>query len=605
MYGDFSRINSLAEQGFSAVWSQQGRVQLDSDQNEATSIMLEYLRTLTTDIIGPFGGHAGRAGFRVRVVEAKSDVAESADLVLSPGHYYVYGLRCEVPDVDQWGREVEVSYRGRPGLGSGISGLPPVPFIVSLAVWERTVSAVQDPGLLEPALGFDPPDTTVRSQVRWQMVVNAHTPDGDPVRGDESREELTRRFADFHTRPASAGAVRARAGGATSAGSDPSIMPAETPYRGVENQLYRVEIHRGGPVGEATWKWSRDNGSASFGIDSLEGNIAVLTGLGRDGRSGIQVGDLVEIIDDTWAPFGTPAPLVKVGHIDPATRRVTLIGQIDVSFQGGALHPFLRRWDQSASSDLAPDNALAVVESGAHEGWLDLEDGVQVQFVEPREGRKHTYLRGDYWLIPARTTGHILWPGSSEHPAAITAHGPSRYFAPLAMVTTLQEDPAPVDLRSLFTDLTSVGAGEKPPAEHEHPPRAGETVISERAWPPRRFRLVAVSEKEHGRTWELREPTTSIGRDPTSQIHLEDLSVSRPHASITLDGERLSIQNLSARNPLRVNGTDATEVIEITSGDRLQVGAIELLVEEVEPADPQARQQGETERLSHDEGDYL
>ena len=89
MYGDFSRINSLAEQRFSAVWSQQGRVQLDSDQNEATAIILQYLRTLTTDIIGPFGGHLRRAGFRVAVVQAQSDVAESADLVLSPGHYYV------------------------------------------------------------------------------------------------------------------------------------------------------------------------------------------------------------------------------------------------------------------------------------------------------------------------------------------------------------------------------------------------------------------------------------------------------------------------------------------------------------------------------------
>jgi hypothetical protein len=30
-------------------------------------------------------------------------------------------------------------------------------------------------------------------------------------------------------------------------------------YRGLENGLYRVEIHDARPVGETTFKWSRDN----------------------------------------------------------------------------------------------------------------------------------------------------------------------------------------------------------------------------------------------------------------------------------------------------------------------------------------------------------
>ena len=37
-------------------------------------------------------------------------------------------------------------------------------------------------------------------------------------------------------------------------------------YRGLENRLYRVEIHEGGALGVARFKWSRDNGSTVMAL---------------------------------------------------------------------------------------------------------------------------------------------------------------------------------------------------------------------------------------------------------------------------------------------------------------------------------------------------
>ena len=68
MYGDIPRRVSSTPRQPNATrpcWAQQGRLQLDADLNEQTAIVLDYLRTLAVDFIGPFGGHVHRAGFGV------------------------------------------------------------------------------------------------------------------------------------------------------------------------------------------------------------------------------------------------------------------------------------------------------------------------------------------------------------------------------------------------------------------------------------------------------------------------------------------------------------------------------------------------------------
>ena len=62
--------------------------------------------------------------------------------------------------------------------------------------------------------------------------------------------------------------------------------------------------------------------------------------------------------------------------------------------------------------------------------WLDLENGIQVQFAPGH------FESGDYWLLPARTaTGQIEWPPCGSDGAMVQPpHRTDVYLAPLACI---------------------------------------------------------------------------------------------------------------------------------------------------------------------------
>jgi hypothetical protein len=123
---------------------------------------------------------------------------------------------------------------------------------------------------------------------------------------------------------------------------------------------------------------------------------------------------------------------------------VTLNGLADAGFaEDASRHPLLRRWDQrqgvssEGGLDLATDGAALVVE----DQWLDLEDGVKVQFAAGEPNQPHFYRTGEYWLIPARVaTGDVEWPrasapdGSEDVPLALPPKGVEHHYAPLGVV---------------------------------------------------------------------------------------------------------------------------------------------------------------------------
>ncbi len=145
------------------------------------------------------------------------------------------------------------------------------------------------------------------------------------------------------------------------------------------------------------------------------------------------------------AAAGRADPLLQVQTIDRGRRTVTLLGspQPDVG-NDPSRHPLLRRWDHKSGDPaeggltLGKDNAAAIFDAKATQDvWLDLEDGVQIQFVGPRDA---TYRTGDYWLIPARVaTGDVEWPteaapNATMQPVALAPDGVNHHYAPLALV---------------------------------------------------------------------------------------------------------------------------------------------------------------------------
>lgn len=186
--------------------------------------------------------------------------------------------------------------------------------------------------------------------------------------------------------------VRTRLSEAT---ENPCLIPPSAGYQGLENQLYRVEIHQAGKLGEATFKWSRDNGSVVTTIIGIDSQTVMVSDLGRDVVLGFANGQWIEVSNNDSELRGQPGQLAQIIDIDSSTQSIalsTLPTGIDLD-----KHPKLRRWDSAGE--------ITVEISANNDGWIPLEGGIEVQFSE---GIYHT---GDYWLIPARTaTGEVEWP---------------------------------------------------------------------------------------------------------------------------------------------------------------------------------------------------
>ena len=573
MYGDFSRFPGGLSGRYSGVLHQQGRLLLDAELNEQHAILLHYLRHLTTDLIGAFAGPVQEAGFKVEPV-IKDGVCRAVRL--SRGHYYVYGLRCQVPAPDQ------------PADLALPVGPPEPPFVVYLVVWEQAISAAQAPGLIDPALSAGVPDTSRRSQVRWRLAARRELPGREGDLATLTPEEIKLAFQDHNADPERRPTLGARAHSGGPPHPGPSAAPAAWGYRGVENQLYRVEVHRDGGAHEATFKWSRDNGSVEFALQAIterdnEGmRTATLVRPWSDDEQGLEVGDWVELVDDHWAPLGTPPPLLRVQGVRLATRQITLQDtdrDRDVDLDR---HPLLRRWDQQPEE--AADPHKIPVEEGipveeAHRRWFELEDGVHVRF----EAHAARYERGDYWLIPARTaTSDVLWPRSQDAdraPLAVPPEGPARYRAPLALMRTLTDDPdAVADLRTLFGYRT---AEQAPPASPAHPVAARDALLTNATTvirPTRaRYQIRSVSTVQPGAAFPVQDGTT-LGRGSDVGINLDHSEVSRHHAVLRLDGDQLTITDLGSTNGTMVNGEPLTARVPapLRPGDTIQFGSAEL-----------------------------
>jgi hypothetical protein len=284
-----------------------------------------------------------------------------------------------------------------PGVVSSPPGqlnLPAGVYLAYLDVWQREVTALDDPRIREVALGG--PDTAARlktvCQVRLLEVASS----------SPANLACTTDFPEWEDLIASSsGRLNARTK-IPSPDDDPCELPPSAGYRRLENQLYRVQVHQGGTRAQATFKWSRDNASVEakiLEIDPTDGARVAVSSVGKDEVLGFQPGQWVEIIDDDSELKSNPHPLVRIADVFPGQNLIVL--EEDISFHIGAARK-LRRWDQT---DPVNEHGVIGLTEGDAEGWVDLEGGIQIQFQDG------TYRSGDYWLIPARTvSGEIEWP---------------------------------------------------------------------------------------------------------------------------------------------------------------------------------------------------
>ncbi len=431
MHGDFSSVTFDSLDRFSAVVALQGRISVEADQNEQTAIVQHYLRTLVTDLLGAHAWPTENAGFDITPVPA-ADVG----LKISKGRCYVDGMLVENPG--------EVSFFDQPDARFAPSqhALPKTfPYFAYLEVCERLVTFVEQPSIRDVALGVGGPDSSARSKVVWQVRYKDQLPGDVPTDVDGALGW----WAD-NVAPALLDERSGQLTAAVSAGKEDELcaLAPDAGFRGIENQLYRVEIHESGRLngdGGApmpSFKWSRDNGSVVFPVTGAPGEpILALANLGRDDRYALDVGDRVELVDDASALNREPLALRKVMAVDPVKLLVTLDAAPERVFGSNPeRHPFIRRWDHQPP--LTSDGAGHAIRFTV--GPVTLEDGIVVVFSPGN------YRTGDYWVFPARVeTGSIEWPMKDGKALPRLPDGVQRSYVPLALV---QSQSTRLDLRA-------------------------------------------------------------------------------------------------------------------------------------------------------------
>lgn len=438
---DLSRIRFDVRRDFLGVVMQQGRVQLDADWNEWVA---QLARRLQAGSLDTFGGNVVPRitpdGFRIEVA--------GGSFSIGAGRIYVDGLLAEnhgaapevwEPRLAELTGSTALDYAAQPYYPNPPALPEGGPHLVYVDVWQREVDAVVAPDLVEKAVGVD---TTGRLQTVWQVKLLADIGNGTCATPDGE-------LPGWLAATAPSAARLSTATGVPDFEPDPCQVPPAAGYRGLENQLYRVEVHQGGPLGTATFKWSRDNATVASRVTHINparDRISVES-IGRDDVLRFHDGDWVEVTDDWRELHNLPGELRRVrvaGGVDETARTL----QFDVALPAGlfptdaqqATEPTrntrVRRWDQSGLvrredgtqvQDLnapAADGEILIPAPGTR---LFLEHGILVEFgLAPAGG---TFHNGDHWVFAARTVDASIETLEQAPPLGIHHH-----YARLAVV---------------------------------------------------------------------------------------------------------------------------------------------------------------------------
>jgi hypothetical protein len=344
--------------------------------------------------------------------------------------------------------EIDIDYTRQPYYSNPAQLAGNGPYLVYLDVWLRPVTYLEYADLVEKAVGID---TTGRLQTVWQV----RALDVSGVAGGVSCSTPDSAIPAWQslTQPS---ASRLTTGWVPLPTSGPCCRTPATGYTGMENQLYRVEIHQGGganpsgatPNPSATFKWSRANASIITGVtaittarSSANKQVSQLTVLstGKDDVLSFQPGEWIELIDD-FVEFsvdqgGRPIPgelhQIDAKGVDKSQNTIRLQDPVSSTFQNrfaGAVnyHARIIRWNQGGlgangkvyqvdnKRNLTVYCDLDAVVGGIVQGsagipvplpgtTLLLENGITVSFtLNPSAASGGSFVTRDFWVAAAR-----------------------------------------------------------------------------------------------------------------------------------------------------------------------------------------------------------
>jgi hypothetical protein len=445
---DNSRITFNPWNDYSGVVSEQGRVLSDADGNEALAEVARRIQAGALDTMGQ-AVYPATTPFAFQIVPNSG-----GSVTIGRGRMYVDGILVEnhgLPGDATWDPSLaEMSGSPQPPPASDANPVPyesqpymmaapfpttPGDYLVYLDVWKQPITYIEDPSLIDPAIGVD---TSGRLKTMWRVgtmsIASGATCESAAPQWPISSGQLTN-------------------GTVTGPPSGPCCLTSGSVYTGVENQFYRLEIHNpGGPGGVgATVKWSRENASVqttitaiNAGTNSAGAPASVLTvaSLGRDQVLGFSAGNWVEITNQTNDDLCQPGMLYKIDSVTVANSTITLTTETSMSL-GSNSYTRLIRWDQAGTvytgANVAYNNLDSVITGPEDQGFygiqvptdgtsLQLENGLVVTF--DLASSTGSYQAMDYWNFAARTA-----TGQPEQLTAAPPRGQHHHYAQLGIAT--------------------------------------------------------------------------------------------------------------------------------------------------------------------------
>ena len=96
-----------------------------------------------------------------------------------------------------------------------------------------------------------------------------------------------------------------------------------------------------------------------------------------------------------------------------------------------------------------------------------------------------------------------------------------------------------------------------------------------------KYILSLLNDETKSSSWLLTNGIHKIGRLETKEIILDDVTVSRNHAFISVDDQTVIITDEKSTNGIFVNG-ELTDESALTSGSRIQIGKFNLIITKVD-----------------------
>lgn len=423
MSGDYSRKIFKSSHNYSGVLMQQGRVQLDADWNDQIEITHRRQRAETVDIIG-------RAVVPMEAPDGFKIELDNGELIIYPGRMYVDGLLAEnhgnglvqfdgvlddVRGTEPWAYQNQPffpnaeSIEPLPASGSG-------PHIAYIDVWQREVTYVEQPDLVEPAIGVD---TTARWQTVWQVkVFHLNLQQGSEFECGDQHDAWDSLIAPSAGRLSTA-IVEPQED------LDVCLVPTEGGYRALENRLYRVEVHDGGSFGTATFKWARHNASIETAVNEINGVELIVAQSEWDESRRFNQNSWVEITDDVRELAGLAGEIRRISDIEYASNTITLDAALPAvdfpTLPTNATivqrHTRIKRWDQQ--DDVDQNTGLLTVPNTP----FYVEAGIQINFsLDTDAALSGEFKTGDYWLFYARSANAEIEILAEAPPRGIHHH---------------------------------------------------------------------------------------------------------------------------------------------------------------------------------------